>query len=134
MHPKTVKYPFMRLQIVNYIEKLSDPLYQKEVWLLNKHSEYKEGLWNALDYLFDTAYLEEDLENDNRSSIGVVFCTEEEALAISQVIRALNQVLEDSTLGKYPKDEAYLNSQFWPMVVKTASIAKNVFEKTQLED
>lgn len=125
-----IQFPQQRLNVKEYFKSLSNRQYQEKVWLHHEIPEQYDSFDDAIAFLFDIAGLEDELETNNTSNIGVIFYDEEEAFAASQVIRAINQVL--IMKGLKASDLEYMNTEQWPDVLSASEAALRMMEKNDL--
>jgi hypothetical protein len=119
--PKKIKNPIIRLNIKEYIESLSSLEYQQRIWIERADPKISDCFDDVIAFLFDLAGLEDDLPENNLPNIGLFFYDEAEARAVSQVIRAVNTVLNEQ--GLEASDLEYMHSRHWPEVLQTAQQA-----------
>lgn len=93
-----IEHPMMRLNIKEYIENLSNLEYQQRIQIEHTDPKISDCFDDVIAFLFDLAGLEEDLPENNLPNIGIFFYDEAEALAVSQVIRVINAVLDEQGL------------------------------------
>ena len=103
------------------IESLTNLDYQQHVWIENAAPKVSDCFDDVIAFLFDLADLEDDLPENNLPNIGIFFYDEAEALAVSQVIRVVNTVLDEQ--GLEASDLEYMHSRHWPEVLQTAQQA-----------
>ncbi len=121
---KHIKHPYMRVEVVLYLQDLADREKQLKDWTSQKAAHrFWDTLGFAISMLFDTLDLEEDAEGQ----IGYSLYNEEEVQAIKPVMRILRRVLDE--IGRQQPDDAYITSPLWDEVVRTAGEAYEVFKK-----
>jgi hypothetical protein len=121
----TVKYPYMREDLLNTIEALSDADYQQKAWV---EHEYPPGIVyddfdEAVHVLFDNMRLLEAPE----LSIDTIVRNREELDAVLQVTFAIDHVL--NKLGTELSDAEYIADPDWAKVIETAAKALAILEK-----
>ncbi len=120
-----VKYPHVREQIIRTIRILSDADYQKRAWV---DHDFPEGtVYDCFDYAVNVLFDDTSLADDPDSAVGVALISDEEVKAISAVVQAVDNILNE--LGTELSDEEYINHPSWKKVVEKATIAMRVIDK-----
>lgn len=115
--PHEIKYPRMRMELIETMRALSDAEYQRQAWVDHNYPpgiEY-DDFNAAIHFLYDDASL------DKAAGIGELVKDENEAAQVSEVIKALNRVFEAKGLDA--TDEEYISSPEWQSVLTTALAA-----------
>lgn len=112
-------YPSMRLELISYLEGLSDREYQRQSWVEGNHPS---GGHDELDYSIHFLYDDTCLAKDPSSLIGIVLKGLDEVDAIKELIDKLEIVFEK--YGTNLSDEEYINKEEWEEVIGAARVAK----------
>lgn len=118
-----LRYPQMRLELIEYINALSDISYQNRVWV----GGILEGpvVHDEFDYAIHFLYDDTSLASDPFSMIGEVLRNSMEAEKISTLIKAIDLVFDK--YGTKLSDAEYLRKPEWEAVVLAAQDASNAF-------
>jgi hypothetical protein len=116
-----VKYPEWRQQMIDAVRALSDPDYQRRVWLAGEGigPDFYDSLQERIHDLFDDS----EVLPDASRRVGVLLRNEAEVEALRPLGRALDALIDE--LGDVP-DEQYLADPRWPEVVGAAEVALKV--------
>ncbi len=119
-----VKYPEMRKELVGHLQALSDPDYQRRVWV----GKNKEGTiqHDEFDYAVHFLYDDTPLSDDPRSTIGWILSTELEADLIEKLVGAIESIFQKYGTGL--TDEQYIGLAEWGGVVDAAREALVVID------
>lgn len=112
-------YPSMRLELIYYLEGLSDREYQNQSWVENNRPN---GGHDELDYSIHFLYDDTCLAKNPSSLIGIVLKDQAEVDAIKDLIDELENVFEK--YGTNLSDEEYINKKEWDRVILAARMAK----------
>jgi len=118
----SILYPNMRREVLNAFDVLADRTYQSAYWhrLARAPTPGKETYLIALHALYD-----DTLVADNAPAmVGIVFRTEEEAAAGSDVVAALDIVSD--RYGEDVYGEVHIQQPEWGQVVEAATRALRV--------
>lgn len=111
-----VRYPEMRREVVNALTSLSDPAYQRRVWIERDHPRegYFDDLTLTVNILYDMVLPDAD------TRLGSVLVSAREVDTLRLLERVLGQLITD--LGDAP-DSRYLSDPRWGGVVDAARSA-----------
>lgn len=113
-----LEYPTMRDELISYLEGLSSADYQYRAWVSRSDSDIAYDEFNyAVHFLYDDT----DLATDPRSWIGIVLRGENEARAISDVVKSIDKVFDK--YGTCLADEDYLTKPEWADVIESSKNA-----------
>ncbi|MEV6213972.1 hypothetical protein [Nocardia sp. NPDC051833] len=113
-----VQYPEMRKSVIDALEALADPDYQRRVWI--NHEFPQENFYDDLDVNVSILYDDCVVVPDPRSRIGTVLVDGPEVDRLIELDRVLGPMI--GRLGNVP-DATYLGDSEWPMVVIAARAA-----------
>lgn len=116
-----LNYPDMRGELIDYLHALSDREYQRQAWVLGNRPG---GGYDELNYAIHFLYDDTDLAKDPSSLIGWILTGENEANAITSLIRALDTVFDK--YGTDLSDEEYLDKTEWGTVLNMAKNAERI--------
>jgi hypothetical protein len=121
-----VKNPDMRREVALALEHLADPNYQRRVWVERQYPSpnYYDDLSMAVHTLYDDTALGTDVQRE----IGATLANEREALLVSEVVRALDDIF--SEVGTDAADTTILASANWPRVVAAAAEASREISRS----
>jgi|EndMetStandDraft_4_1072995.scaffolds.fasta_scaffold28477_6 hypothetical protein len=114
-----VKYPEMRKELRSHLQALSDPEYQRRVWV----AKGKEGSiqHDELDYAIHFLYDDTQLADDPRSMIGWILYDASEAELMERLVRVIEGIFEQH--GTALSDAQYIGLAEWGAVVDAAKEA-----------
>ena len=115
-----VRYPAMRREVVEALTYLSNPTYQRDVWL--KDTSLPAGEFYAFDWAIHTLYDDADFEDDSTAAIGDVLCDHEEAEAIDRLMQSLEAVFAEVGSADAPI-ASLLSTREWSQVIEAARVA-----------
>jgi hypothetical protein len=121
-----VKYPQIRNQVIDTLQTLSDPEYQRRVWV--KH-DVPAGYEDCFDFAVNMLFDDTTLADDPEKAIDDILKNKEEADAIRPVTKAIGDLL--NKLGTQRTDEEYINDPDWTKVIEAAKIALQIMESTE---
>ncbi|MGN8172518.1 SCO4402 family protein [Agrobacterium sp. 22117] len=110
--------PDLRRRLIDHLKDMSDLEYQKSHW--GKLSE-EGGTYDEFDFVVHFLYDDTELANNPYAMIGWCLRSESEALAIENLVAAIDQVFEKN--GLELSDQEYLLTNEWPSVLQAASHA-----------
>ncbi len=119
-----VKYPYMRQELINIMQTLSDKDYQRRAWvnqIFLPPTKY-DNFDYAVSFLYDDACLADAVDN----AIGSILVNEHEAVIITHVIQALEGVF--AALGMDATDTEYIECPEWVQVIHAATDARRVLQ------
>jgi hypothetical protein len=122
-----VKHPWMRKQVIETLEGLSDPDYQRRAWV---DHQFPPGIqYDSFDLAVNVLFDDTPLFDAPETTIGYILEDEDEMHAVTRVIRAIDDVLNQ--LGTNLTDEQYITSPEWQPVVAAARAALPILKKPQ---
>ena len=122
----SVRYPNMRVEVVDALASLADPVLQANVWgRYEAGSDFYEDLTININILYDCHVFPSPME-----AVGVVI-HDEEVESLAQLWRVFDPLIK--RLGNAP-DSAYLSDPDWPRVIAAASAAKKTMEDSDRSD
>jgi hypothetical protein len=114
-----VTYPDMRRELVEYLQRLADPKYQKQVWI-NGDSD-GTVIHDELDYAVHYLYDDTALASDPHSAIGWILLDTSEALLIGALTACFDDIFVK--YGTELSDAGYIELPEWQSVVAAAKEA-----------
>ncbi|PIF76585.1 hypothetical protein CLU95_3752 [Variovorax sp. 54] len=114
-----ITYPEMRQELIEYLQGLADPQYQRRVWvdqLLEDGVQHDEFDY-AVHFLFDDTAL----ASDPHSTIGWILKDASEADTVTAVVASIEAVFAKH--GTKLSDAEYIELPEWHSVVATAATA-----------
>lgn len=113
--PKPVQLPEMRAEVISAVQALSDPEYQKRVWIDRQYPspDYFDNFTLNVNILDDAAVLDAP-----HAAIGFTLVSDEEARAMSELAASLNRLLSEA--GAQSADDVLMASPAWERVVAAA--------------
>ncbi len=121
-----MKYPWMRAELLGYLEGLSDPAYQKACWVEGK---CPDGIrHDELDYAIHFLYDDTEIGSAPDRCIGVFLNNQEEAECIRRVCEAIDDLFNKH--GTELSDAEYISLPEWDKVVASAREALHVMTDT----
>ncbi len=127
MERKDIKFPQLRLMLIDSLKDLSDRELQRREWI-SKTAAHR--FWDTLRFDVAVIFDDLDLEDDLEGSIGYHILDQEEADVLRPLIVSLRAIL--NKIGREQPDAAYINSPLWDKVVASAQKAYAVFEANDL--
>ena len=119
---QTIKYPWMREQLIGSIETLSDIDYQRKAWVQH---EFPEGVeWDDLDLHFKFLFDGPDIYDYLDESIGDILKNETELKAVKEMLNEMMNIFKE--YGTELTDEEYINLPEWQEVIEKAKIVKEI--------
>ncbi|MGW4114001.1 SCO4402 family protein [Actinosynnema sp. NPDC004786] len=117
-----VDYPDMRVEIVDAIRALSDPEYQRRVWVRREmpHPNYHDNFTMNIHVLYDDTTVFENLSE----AVGPYLRNQAEIRALAPLKDALDSLFD--VYGTELTDEEYIDKPEWPTVIATARAALRV--------
>ncbi len=109
----------MRLQLIWCVRMLADTKYQQIVWL--KRQPPGKTYYDSMDDVIHCLFDDTPIAKSANDAIGVILKNEDEAEAIGLVIKAIEKIMD--LLPVNSSSEAYINSEYWPEVVATSTLA-----------
>jgi len=115
----------MRAELLAYLQGLSDPDYQRRVWV---GGEMSNGVQHdEFDYAVHFLYDDTKLADDPQSMIGWILRDAEEAEAIALLIGLIEDVFEKH--GVELSDAQYISLPEWNSIVGAAKTAHEMLAK-----
>lgn len=121
MELSKLKYPWLREELISYLDGLANEQYQYDAWVAKKRPS---GGYDELDYTIHFFYDDTDLACNPNSLIGEILIGAEEASAIGFLIKELDFLFEK--YGTELTDSEYLSKEEWKAVVQAAKYAKQI--------
>lgn len=120
-----IRYPEMRKELVSHLQALSDPDYQRRVWV----EKGKEGgiEHDEFDYAVHFLYDDTQLAEDPRSTIGWILNDDSEAKLIESLVRTIEVIFEAHGTGL--SDAQYIDLPEWGGVVNAARKALSIIRE-----
>ncbi|MEY2168360.1 MULTISPECIES: SCO4402 family protein [unclassified Rhodanobacter] len=100
--------PRKRLEMISLLDELSDKSKQDHLWLMHEDYPSSSGIDDVFHFFFDDT----DLNKDVDSEIGRILKDQVEAVVISNVCNALDQLFQklgDADSSVYMSDPAWLS-------------------------
>lgn len=115
----TVKFPKMRLELLEILRGLSDLEYQERVWVLDQSDNLKrhDNFDMAIHFLYDDTLL----SRDPVAAIGIILRNMEEVEAITVLINAIDDLFDK--YGMNMKDAEYIHTPDWQKILSSAASA-----------
>ncbi len=117
-----VQFPDMRRTVIEALQALSDPEYQRRVWVERTYP--KPGFYDDLTHNVNVLYDDTSVAEDPRAQIGVTLENEAEAAAIENLTAVLDPLLD--SLPTKLEDAQVISRPEWSAVVKAAQEAVGV--------
>lgn len=116
--PRSIQLPEMRAEVIAAVRALSDPAYQKRVWIDRQYPSpgYFDDFTLNVNILDDAKVLDAPY-----ATIGFTLASDEEAGAMAELAARLGEVLD--AVGAESPDGAFLSSPLWENVVAAAKAA-----------
>ncbi|HNT78706.1 MAG TPA: hypothetical protein PKH77_27165 [Anaerolineae bacterium] len=111
-----LKYPGLRNNLIFTLRALADPVYQQKVWVdsITPREGYIDNFDEAVHCIFDALSLEMHLE----AAIDVILQDPREADMVKALVQSLNAALNN--VPSNVPDQMFIESDYWPAVVRTA--------------
>jgi hypothetical protein len=114
-----VKYPEMRKELEEHLRALSDPAYQRRVWVDGQTDDAAQH--DEFDYAVHFLYDDTQLASDAHSTVGWILKSASEAECIAALVNSINVVFE--RYGTKLSDAEYIELPEWRSVVLAAEAA-----------
>jgi len=125
---KRLRYPWLRDQVRTIVAHLADPIYQSEAWVSHEPGSDAavpyEDFRDVVDRLDDLGFFTDPARN-----VGIFLVSDGEAVALSRVAGALDDVLREC--GRDAEVWAQLESDAWPRVIDRAREAMLEMDKNE---
>jgi hypothetical protein len=122
-----MKFPWMREELLDYLEGLGNLSYQQACWVDGICPEGVEH--DELDYAIHFLFDDTDLGSAPENCIGIFLQNMEEAISIKQVCDAIDSIFKK--YGTKLTDAEYIGLAEWKNVIAAAQSALHVLGKTQ---
>lgn len=111
-----IKFPDIRVNLIAYVNSLSDMQYQKQFWGKKdpENPEFYDDFDESIHFLYDST----DIASDPESWIGLALKNTTEANLISNLDKSLNELFEKH--GTDLKDEEYMQMKEWEFITGNA--------------
>ena len=116
---KSIKYPQLRVNLVSFLQSLSDIEYQKEVWVEGRQREKIQH--DEFDYSVHFFFDDTTLAVDANDNVGYILYDEHEAFLIGRLTQSIDNVL--NKYGTNLSDEEYISVPEWSSVIDCAKAA-----------
>ncbi|GAA4314674.1 hypothetical protein GCM10023178_24540 [Actinomadura luteofluorescens] len=117
-----VRFPDMRRAVIEALRALSDPEYQRRVWVERTYAQ--PGFYDDLTHNVNVLYDDTLVAEDPRAQIGVTLENEAEAAAIESLTAVLDPLLD--SLPTKLEDAQVISRPEWSAVVSAAQAAVGI--------
>lgn len=117
-----VQFPDMRRDVIEALQALSDPEYQRRVWVERTYPQ--PGFYDDLTHNVNVLYDDTSVAEDPRAQIGLTLENEAEAEVIERLAAVLDPLLD--SLPTKLDDAQVISRPEWGAVVKAAQEAAKV--------
>ncbi|MBO2463881.1 SCO4402 family protein [Actinomadura violacea] len=118
----TVQFPDMRRDVIEALQALSDPEYQRRVWV--EHAYPQPGFYDDLTHNVNVLYDDTSVAEDPRAQIGLTLENDAEAEPMERLAAVLDPLLD--SLPTKLQDAQVISRPEWSAVVKAAQEAAEV--------
>jgi len=119
-----VKFPYMRMELISYVNGLSDKNYQYNEWVLHKGESCAYDEFNYAVHFF---YDDTNISENSDEYIGLIFINKEEADSIRNIVKKINIVFDK--YGLFLNDKEYIKKPEWDNVISAAQKARKILGK-----
>ncbi|MEV3925497.1 SCO4402 family protein [Actinomadura coerulea] len=119
-----VQFPDMRRAVIEALQALSDPEYQRRVWVERTYP--RPGFYDDLTHNVNVLYDDTSVAEDPRAQIGVTLENEAEAAAIESLTAVLDPLLD--SLPTKLEDAQVISRPEWSAVVSAAQAAVGIIQ------
>lgn len=126
-----IKHPSIRAGLIALVQSLADRHHQAKEWLSKTSFNFNEQLQEVNTYLNYDLELGNESKSKEQLDQGIIFRSEAEISAISAMMRAFDQVLNE--IGIYESDDSYWDSALWQQLVDRAAFVYQLI-KAQNQD
>jgi hypothetical protein len=109
-----IKFPEMRLELLEHIQALSDAEYQKRAWAEGDETTGHDELDYAIHFFYDDT----DLALNPHSSIGYILKNEVEAESVKCLMKSIEDIFQK--FGRSLSDAEYISLPEWGNVLSAA--------------
>jgi|GEM_PF-2180222 len=124
-----VEYPWVREELIERLNELSNPIWQKQAWIEKKFDT------DSYFYNFDSMihfFLDDWRFQDNiKEYIGIILKSEEEAQSITKLVATLFKVLHAVDAEGKSSDDDHITHPFWSSVISAAREALDAFSRAE---
>ena len=120
-----IELPVVRLELVENLYALADPVYQRKAWVERKYPPRVE--YDDFDMQVHFFFDDRGLADDAQGQIGWLLKSLDEATAVTAVTLAIDAVLKKH--GKKRTDAEYISYPEWSYVVEAARAAISVLNE-----
>lgn len=117
-----MKYPWIREELLGYLQGLSDPAYQRSCWVEVKCPD--GGKHDEFDYTIHFLFDDTELGSVPESCIGNILINQKEADCIRKVCEAIDHLFDRH--GTELSDADYISLPEWEQVISTARDALRI--------
>jgi hypothetical protein len=126
---KKIKNPSMRINLISFLESLSDQKYQQHVWVEGQRLAGVEH--DEFDYSVHFFFDDTDLAKDAKSDIGYILYDDVEAESISLLTKIMDEIFKK--YGTTLSDADYIALPEWLMVIDAAKAALKVVKSNEIQ-
>jgi hypothetical protein len=127
---KEIRYPNLRINLISFLESLSDKEYQQHVWIEGRRLD--GVVHDEFDYSVHFLFDDTDLARDAKSDVGYILYDDEEAESISFLTQIIDRMLKKH--GTKLSDADYMALPEWPMVIDAANAALKVIRSNERQN
>jgi hypothetical protein len=120
-----IQHPEMRANLLDVLRALSDPDYQRRVWVEREYPH--PGYYDDLDTNVHLLYDDTDIAEEPHKNIGFALRNEDEARAIEELNRVLGPLYD--SLPPDTDDATVIAMPEWQAVIAAARNALRVFSE-----
>lgn len=116
-----IKYPDMRMNLIAYIESLSDLEYQRQYWgkADPKNPDFYDDFDESIHFLYDST----DIATDPKSWLGLVLRNDKEVTLVSALTESIEKLFQEHGLDL--ADEKYMETKEWTLILNNAKALHN---------
>ncbi len=115
-HKADVRFPLIREELFRVARVLADTSYQQQVW--RSYSPTTPQAYDDFDMVVHFLYDDTNLADSSQSAIGDILLNEKEALGCSEIIAAIDFLLD--RYGNALSDAEYISKPEWNNIVVAA--------------
>ncbi|GAA2127194.1 hypothetical protein GCM10009727_16800 [Actinomadura napierensis] len=119
-----VRFPDMRREVIDALQALSDPDYQRRVWVDRVYPQ--PGYYDDLTHNINLLYDDTSVAEDPYGQVGVTLESDEEAAVMERLVAVLDPLLDG-----FPAeldDAEVISRPEWAEVVKAAQDAVRIIQ------
>lgn len=117
-----VRFPDMRREVIEALQALSDPEYQRRVWVDRNYPQ--PGFYDDLTHNINVLYDDTSVAEDPQGQIGLTLENAEEVAAMERLTAVLDPILD--SLPTKIDDGAVISLPDWGAVVRAAREAVDI--------